>query len=260
MALYQESSPRFLHCAAQVGENCYLWGGHFSGKDQKSPTLSLQRFHPINGMWETKTTTGDAPFGLLDGACTTVSKSLYHFGGNDGDQFYNSLHCLECDTLQWSELHTSANRPMPKSGCGIVTYLEEALSAASLILFAGYGKPVSPTEPGARFIPDTRFSGWRGWTNEMHLFNLKKGMYYLVIFLCTPAVLVTHSVGEPGSMVSWRDVSTSSNTLPLAVWLHKTSILYHYYVLIELIHVCECINASGDWSVLGEIKFFSRQW
>ena len=88
MASYQESSPRFLHCAAQVGENCYLWGGHFSGKDQKSPTLSLQTFHPINGMWETKTTTGDAPFGLLDGACTTVSKSLYHFGGNDGNQFY----------------------------------------------------------------------------------------------------------------------------------------------------------------------------
>ena len=229
MALYQESSPRFLHCAAQVGENCYLWGGHFSGKDQKSPTLSLQTFHPINGMWETKTTTGDAPFGLLDGACTTVSKSLYHFGGNDGNQFYNSLHCLECDTLQWSELHTSASRPMPKSGCGIVTYLEEALSAASLIVFAGYGKPVSPTEPGARFIPETRFSGWRGWTNEMHLFNLKKGMYYLVIFLCTPAVLVTHSVGEPGSMVSWRDVSTSSNILPLAVWLQKTSILYHYH-------------------------------
>lgn len=204
MALYQESSPRFLHCAAHVGENCYLWGGHFSGKDQKSPTLSLQTFHPINRMWETKTTTGDAPFGVLDGACTTVSKSLYHFGGNDGNQFYNSLHCLECDTLQWSELHTSANRPMPKSGCGIVTYLEEALSAASLIVFAGYGKPVSPTEPGARFIPDTRFSGWRGWTNEMHLFNLKKGMYVLLshlsVYSCSFSYTLSGGAWEHGFM------------------------------------------------------------
>ena len=176
MALYQESSPRFLHCAAQVGENCYLWGGHFSEKGLKGPALSLQIFHSINETWEAKTTTGNPPSGLLEGACTTASKSLYHFGGNDGNQFYNSLHCLQSDTLQWRELRAAANRPMPKSGCGIVTYREEALSAASLIVFAGYGKPVSPTSPGARFVPDDRFFGWRGWTNEMHLFNLTKGM------------------------------------------------------------------------------------
>ena len=159
MALYQESSPRFLHCAVQVEENCYLWGGHFSEKGQKSRALSLQVFHSISEKWETKTTTGDPPSGLLEGACTTASKSLYHFGGNDGNRFYSSLYRIESDTLQWSELHASGNQPMPKSGCGIVTYVEEALSAANLIVFAGYGKPASFTEPGARFFPDIRFSG-----------------------------------------------------------------------------------------------------
>ena len=176
MALYQESSPRFLHCAVQVEENCYLWGGHFSEKGQKSPALSLQVFHSINEKWETKTTTGDPPSGLLEGACTTASKSLYHFGGNDGNLFYNSLHCLESDTLQWRELHASANRPMPKSGCGIVTYFEEELSAPSLIVFAGYGKPAPLTKPEARFIQHTTSKDGKGWTDEMHLFNLTKCM------------------------------------------------------------------------------------
>ena len=176
MALYQESSPRFLHCAVQVEENCYLLGGHFSEKGQKSPALSLQVFHSINEKWETKTTTGDPPSGLLEGACTTASKSLYHFGGNDGNRFYNCLHCLESDTLQWRELHTSANRPMPKSGCGIVTYFEEELSPPSLIVFAGYGKPAPLTKPEARFIPDTTSKDGKGWTDEMHLFNLSKCM------------------------------------------------------------------------------------
>ena len=178
MALYHGSSPRFLHCAAQVGENCYLWGGHFSEKAKKRPALSLQIFHSIKEICETKTTTGDPPPGLLEGACTTVSKSLYHFGGNDGNQFYNSLHCLDSNTLQWSEFHAAINQPMPKSGCGMVTYLEESLSGASLIVFAGYGKPAPLTKVGGTFIPHTgtSFSDGRGWSNEMHRFSLTKRM------------------------------------------------------------------------------------
>ena len=44
-----------------------------------------------------------------------------------------------------------------------------------LLLFGGYGYPSRSTQPGARFIKDSNFSDGRGWTNELHLFDLKEG-------------------------------------------------------------------------------------
>ena len=36
--------------------------------------------------------------------------------------------------------------------------------------------PHGPSQPGSRFVQNTRFTGGRGWTNELHLFNLTNGM------------------------------------------------------------------------------------
>ena len=44
-----------------------------------------------------------------------------------------------------------------------------------LLLFGGYGYPSHSTQPGAKFIMNSKSSGGRGWTNELHLFDLKEG-------------------------------------------------------------------------------------
>ena len=177
-SLYQPS-PRFNHCAAQVGEKSYLWGGRtqkFSLSSRQTLASVTEIFDVFSETWKTRTATGAPPPGLLGGACTVVSETLYHFGGHDGHSLYNTLHCLDTLSLDWRELHGHAQnlaaQPMPKTGCGLVTYTD----TASLALFAGYGVPSGPTQPGATFVQHTNFTDGNGWTNEFHLFNLTNGM------------------------------------------------------------------------------------
>ena len=178
-SLLYQPSPRFSHCAAQVGEKAYLWGGrthNFSLSSRQTLASEIEIFDVFSETWKTRTATGAPPPGLIGGACTVVSETLYHFGGTDGQSPYNTLHSLDTLSLDWRELHghaqSPADQPMPKTQCGLVTYTD----TASLTLFAGYGIPHHPTQAGARFVEDTNFTIGSGWTNELHLFNLTNGM------------------------------------------------------------------------------------
>ena len=178
MTQYQPA-PRFYQTAAQIGHKTFLWGGRtqdFTASARQMLASSIEIFDYFREKWEQKGTTGLAPPGLHQGACTTVSESLYHFGGWDEHSNRNSLHCLNCVTLEWTQVHsqTSGNQPMPKSLCGMVTYHEEADGITRLAVFAGFGKPITPTQPGSSFVKG--LSDGRGWTNEFHLFNLTNGM------------------------------------------------------------------------------------
>ena len=44
-----------------------------------------------------------------------------------------------------------------------------------LLLFGGYGILSGPTQPGVKFIKNSNSLSGRGWTNELHLFDLKEG-------------------------------------------------------------------------------------
>ena len=46
---------------------------------------------------------------------------------------------------------------------------------AASLLFGGYGIPSDPIQPGAEFVKSSRFTDGRGWTNELHTFDLIKG-------------------------------------------------------------------------------------
>ena len=179
MAQYQPA-PRFLQTAAQIGHKTFLWGGRtqdFTARGRQILASSIETFDYFHEKWEQKGTTGLAPPGLYQGACTTVSESLYHFGGFGDHSNRNSLHCLNSVTLEWTQVHsqTPGNQPMPKSHCGMVTYHKED-GITSLAVFAGFGKPITPTQLGAKFVKTTIYSDGRGWTNEFHLFNLTNGM------------------------------------------------------------------------------------
>ena len=122
--------------------------------------------------------TGVPPPGLHSGGFAVVAETLYYFGGTDGRSPYSSLHSLNTETLEWRELQSKnpADQPMPKFDHGIVTYHDETVDVTSIAVFAGYGKPVTPIQPGSTFIQNTNYTDGRGWTNELHLFNLTNGM------------------------------------------------------------------------------------
>ena len=178
MAQYQPA-PRYFQTAAQIGHKTFLWGGRtqdFTARGRQMLASSILTFDSFHEKWEQKGTTGLAPPGLYNGACTTVSESLYHFGGYDGHSESNALHCLNSVTHEWTQVHPQSahNQPMRKFGCGMTAYHKE--DTTYLAIFAGHGIPHGPTQPGARFIQNMDFSDGSGWTNEMHLFNLTNGM------------------------------------------------------------------------------------
>ena len=174
-----EPSPRFLHGAAAVRGRCYLWGGRvqdLSESGRRKLASAVEIFDPHLETWEEHPTTGVPPPGLYGGACTSLLDSLYWFGGDDGSSYYNSLHRLDTTTLEWREVQplNQADGPMRKIGCRMVSFLQD-----KLVVFGGYGIPTGPTQPGAMFTKDTRYTDGRGWSNEVHVFTTTEGMWTL---------------------------------------------------------------------------------
>ena len=179
-----QPSPRFSHGAAAVGGRCYLWGGRvrdFSVSGRRKLTSVIKIFDPYLETWEEHHTRGVPPSGLYFGACTSLLELFYWFGGYDGSSFHNSVHRLDGTTLEWRELQplNQADGPMRKVGCGMVSFLQDKLA-----VFGGYGIPTGPTQPGAMFTRAVncnyaRFTDGRGWSNELHVFNITEGMWAL---------------------------------------------------------------------------------
>ena len=176
-----EPSPRFLHGAAAVGGRCYLWGGcaqDITASGRRKLTSNVEIFGPYLETWDKHPTTGVPPPGLYAGACTSLLDSLYWFGGDDGSSYYNSLHRLDTTTLEWSEIQplNQADGPMRKIGSRMVSFLQDKLA-----VFGGYGIPIGPTQPGAMFTKDTDLTDGRGWSNELHVFNITEGIVGTVL-------------------------------------------------------------------------------
>ena len=176
-----EPSPRFLHGAAPVGGRCYLWGGRiqdFSESGRRELASTIDIFDPYLETWKKHHTTGIPPPGLYHGAFTSLLNSLYWFGGYDGSSRYNTLHRLDPTTLEWRELQplNQANGPMGKGGCGMVPFLRNQLA-----MFGGFGIPTGPIQPGAMFTKDTKHTDGRGWSNELHVFNITECMSALSV-------------------------------------------------------------------------------
>ena len=170
----------------------------------KTLPFEIETFDTFSEKWTKKTVAGTPPPGLCSGGFAVAAETLYHFGGNARYSPYSSLHSLNTVTLEWRELQSKnpADQPMPKSGHGMVTYHEETVGVTSLAVLAGYAKPTTlATQPGSTFIQNTKRTSGRGWTNELHLFNLTNGMCCIVL-LCTPPVLHTCSMAVQSSVLT----------------------------------------------------------
>ena len=141
--------------------------------DRSSLLSTVHCFDVHSETWRERPVEGAPPPGIYLGACASSGQCLYCFGGLDGSTDHNSLHQLDTSSavLGWTQLTTPDpnSGPMRKVGCGMVAYRNR------LVLFGGYGLPCGPTQPGAEFVKNDRYTDGRGWTNELHVFNVTEG-------------------------------------------------------------------------------------
>ena len=148
-------------------------------KDKSSLLSTVQCFDVYAETWRERPVEGAPPPGIYNGASASSGQCLYIFGGLYGSAWHNSLHQLDTSsaTLNWTQLSTpdSSSGPMKKSRCGMIAY------GNHLVVFGGYGYPsCGPTQPGAEFVKDDRYTDGRGWSNELHVFDVMEGEHEAV--------------------------------------------------------------------------------
>ena len=172
MAGVYEPSPVWGHFSAPVQNRWYTWGGYSNDVDDEKISWedfksSVNTYDPYLETWTRLNTTGTPPSGVCYGACAAVGHHLYTYGGLDTSGSYvDSFHQLDTRTLVWSEL---PNGPMRKAGSRMIAYDNK------LFLLGGKGIPSGPIQPGSEFILGEDNDDGRGWTNEIHSFDLTKG-------------------------------------------------------------------------------------
>ena len=146
-----------------------MWGGYTKDfLERKSEfASSVHSFDQFLELWAENESSGVPPPGLYTGACASAGHHVYVYGGRYGLHYYGFLHQLDTRSWTWKQLSSAAG-PMRKAGCGMV-----ALDS-KLVLFGGYGDPSGPTQAGAEFVKGSKYTS--GWTNELHVFDLNKGM------------------------------------------------------------------------------------
>ena len=171
---FYEPRARFDHCCCTVGQNVYVYG-HSVYMTVPPPSGVVDVFNLPSGRWQQLPTTGPPPPGVHGSVCAVVGNCAFFFGGAtnvDGVvQFYNTIHKLDVISMLWKELDPAQQGtvPMEKAGAGMVSYYE-----SNLLVFSGYGPlPADPHTRPANYVPNSVSDNLRGWTNELHLFDLQ---------------------------------------------------------------------------------------
>jgi hypothetical protein len=124
-------------------------------------------FDPLAETWTPLECSGISPQGLSCCSYTSEGHSLYIYGGEGikGD-YQSTLHKLDTLSCAWTLL--SSRGPRKKNGCALVKFRN------CLFLFGGYGDRICSTpQEGSEF--EEGGDHGRGWTNELHTFDLTHG-------------------------------------------------------------------------------------
>ena len=176
---FYEPTARLYSTFISTQRHLYLWGGRTVTFETGSVDARIQharcieQFDPYLEVWRQLNTTGTPHRGLASAASASVADQLYMYGGDNGKRYEGVLSLLNLKTLTWSQLCQEATDggPMRKDGCSMVGFHGDHLA-----VIGGYGIPAGPTQRGASFIRDTDFTDGRGWTNEIHIFNINQGI------------------------------------------------------------------------------------
>ena len=151
-------SPRNHQFSANVNWSTFYWGGAtWDGDRMKKVPVSdlgfMYTFDLETDKWDEYLLKGKHPPGVCKGACAVVGNSLYLYGGEDSEgNLTGSLFELSLSTKSWTELPCQEySGPKRKRSCGMVNYF------STLIVYGGWTN--------------------NGDTNELHLFDIKAGMW-----------------------------------------------------------------------------------
>ena len=177
-----EPAVRFAHVSFVAEGKVYLWGGQTQeGSEDDGIKLAncIEQFDPYLKVWSQLNTAGTPHLGLEGAACASSGEHVFLYAGLKGG-LKGVLSCLNLKSLTWSQLSPECGTtggPMRKSTCGMVHFHHD-----KLVVIGGYGFPTGPTQPGSTFSKDTRFTDGRGWTNEIHVFDLSQGLVTQWVF------------------------------------------------------------------------------
>ena len=166
-----EPTPRFWHHEFLHSGQIYVRGGrtsHFRSQHSQL-AATIEQFEPTNEVWQQIPTEGTPHPGLTQAACVCVGDLLYVYGSDR-----KVLSQLDMRAFLWSELWAtteldSGETPMIKDACGIVYFADGYLG-----VFGGYASCSGPLQPGSMFSKNKFGDENEGWTNEFHLFNIKR--------------------------------------------------------------------------------------
>lgn len=168
---FSEPSPRWAPFSGSINENFYLWGGYTEDFKENGDSVVASTLHSFDHLlesWNSSVCTGPPPPGLYGGACASIGRHLYVYGGSDKIRYQQSLYRLDVDSLKWDLL--SSHGPLKGCGYQMVTHCHE------LVLFGGFGFTRS-SEPGAEYIKTGRSTDIRVLTNQLHTYGTEKGMF-----------------------------------------------------------------------------------
>ena len=172
---FNEPEPQMDACSAMVEDELVMYGGwlpSYRGLEERPPLHHVEVFNCNLSQWTQRRTTGTLPPPLQGSACTCISHLLYMFGGWTGHSFSDCVYELHVTTSCWRELHpvNPKEGPMPKCRCGIIN-----ISTTTLCVIGGYGIPTGNLQPESKLVEDERYKDGRGWSNEIHSFDIPSG-------------------------------------------------------------------------------------
>ena len=165
-----EPNPRYAHCSALVDGKWITYGGSFGAYGGPAdPPTSVNVFDPDREGWTLMATSGTPPSGVMCAACTAVGPLLYHIGGSDGPNVYNTVYYLNTTIMEWTELHPSnpQEAPMKKYGLAGISY------GNIIVTVGGHGFLPTIRHQGIEYIP----APWReggGWTTEVVCYDTEQ--------------------------------------------------------------------------------------
>ena len=201
-----EPAARFHHSGAVASDGkFYSYGGRFGhikpGSYKERDELrrretsssvvrtTINRFDTATERWHSLPTSGNSPPGRIGVACAVIGTKFYVFGGRSRNRLFSTLSELDLDTMTWKELEPLSppeNTPMAKMGAVMVSF-----DNRYLIVYGGYGVPAA-TPPGqVQGVECVSDPGKGVWTNEMHCFDLKTGMYITISHSSHSSILET---------------------------------------------------------------------
>ena len=168
---HYEPQGRYGHCSAIVDGKQYTYGG-YCGAGGPPTLMTVNIFDPTTELWQQTPTSGEPPPGFQFASRCVIGLQLYHFGGSDGSNLYNTIYILNTTDLSWSATTSThiQEAPMRKFGSAMLEH------ANKLVVSGGYGVLPELSDPD-KYVPDPARDG-NGYTNEVHCFHVDSSELY----------------------------------------------------------------------------------